>query len=139
MALEGLDKVIDNMNKQIGKIKGVTVKGVADVSLDILGKAVRDAPIDTGDLRGSGSVSFDTGTIAQGTKEGSVVMTGSVGKNAEPEATIGFSVPYAMKQHEEVGYHHPRGGKAKFLEDALKENAAQYVRHIATKVREVDR
>jgi len=29
------------------------------------------------------------------------------------------SVPYALVQHENLDYKHPRGGKAKFLEDPL--------------------
>lgn len=139
MAVEGIDNVIRNINRQIGRMKEVSVKGVEDVGLDLLGKAVRDAPVDTGDLRGSGSVSFGDNVIAEGTKDGNVIITGRAGRSAKPEATVGFSVPYAHRQHEDLEYHHPRGGKAKYLEDPLKQNAKQYVRHIAEKVREVNK
>lgn len=33
---------------------------------------------------------------------------------------VGFRGPYAAKLHEAKHYNHPRGGKAKFLEDPLK-------------------
>lgn len=139
MAVEGIDKVLRNINRQIARMKEVTVEGVEDVGLDLLGKAVRDAPVDTGDLRGSGTAAFGDNVIAEGTKEGSVIVTGRAGRSAKPEVTVGFSVPYAHRQHEDLEYHHPRGGKAKYLEDPLKQNAKQYVRHIAEKVREVNK
>lgn len=140
MALEGLDKVMKTINKQIAKMEEVvTTEALEDIGLDLLGKSVMQAPVDTGDMRGSGYVSFTTGKIASGTKTGSVVKTGEVGKRARPEVTVGFGVPYAAKQHEELGYKHPRGGKAKYLEDPLKENAGRYVDHIAKKAREVNK
>jgi hypothetical protein len=137
--VEGIDKVARNINRQLEKMKEVSIEGLEEVGLDLLGKAVRQAPVDTGDLRGSGSVSFGGNVIAQGTKEGGVVATGKAGRSAKPEVTVGFSVPYAHRQHEDLEYHHPRGGKAKYLEDPLKQNAKQYVRHIAEKVREVNK
>lgn len=139
MAVEGIDNVIRNINRQIGKMKEVSVKGVEDVGLDLLGKAVRDAPVDTGDLRGSGSVSFGDNVIAEGDEDGNIDIVGKASRKAKPEVTVGFSVPYAHRQHEDLEYHHPRGGKAKYLEDPLKQNAKQYVRHIAEKVREVNK
>ena len=139
MAVEGIDNVIRNINRQIGKMKEVSVKGVEDVGLDLLGKAVRDAPVDTGDLRGSGTAAFGDNVIAEGDEDGNIDIVGTASRKAKPEVTVGFGVPYAHRQHEDLEYHHPRGGKAKYLEDPLKQNAKQYVRHIAEKVREVNK
>lgn len=31
-------------------------------------------------------------------------------------AAVSFNTPYALAQHEELGYNHPNGGSAKYLE-----------------------
>ena len=68
---------------------------------DLLGRATRDAPIEEGTLRGSGEVEIrETATGA--------------------EAVVSFNTPYAARQHEELEYEHPRGGKPKYLEDHVK-------------------
>lgn len=35
------------------------------------------------------------------------------------QGTISYDTPYAVRQHEEMGYHHQRGRKAKYLEDPV--------------------
>ena len=46
-----------------------------------------------------------------------------------------FDGPYAAKQHEAKHFEHPRGGKAKFLEDAVKEIVPELDGIVAGKVR----
>lgn len=82
---------------------------------DLLGAAAREAPIDEGTLRGAGTVDLDIGP-------GGVVVT------------IAFPLVYAARQHEEVGWNHPKGGKAKFLEDPLKQRATTYERVLAAAI-----
>lgn len=53
-------------------------------------------PVDTGVLRASGVASTD-------------------GRRA----AVSYDTPYAARQHEEIGWHHPKGGQAKYLESAL--------------------
>jgi hypothetical protein len=50
-------------------------------------------------------------------------------------ATISFNTPYAAYQHERTDLHHPRGGKAKYLEGPLKQFAPQMAPYIAARVR----
>lgn len=50
-------------------------------------------------------------------------------------ATIRYEGPYAAKLHEAQSYSHPRGGKAKFLEDSLKEIVPRLEGIVAGKVR----
>jgi hypothetical protein len=38
-------------------------------------------------------------------------------------ASVSYNTPYAIYVHEDLAMNHPRGGKAKFLEDPLRENA----------------
>lgn len=39
--------------------------------------------------------------------------------------TVSYDTPYAVRQHEETGYHHQRGRKAKYLEDPANDRAVQ--------------
>jgi hypothetical protein len=88
----------------------------------ILTEAIDEAPVDTGTLRRSGTVTI--GTVPDGTQVYEAAEAGSEMKDAysnaigkEKAVYISFSTPYARRQHEELGYNHPRGGKAKYLED----------------------
>lgn len=85
---------------------------------DLLGRAQRDAPLDEGTLRGSGTVEI-------------------VETPAGVDVTVAFATPYAARQHEEVSWQHPKGGKAKYLEDALKEQASRYEAALAAAVARV--
>ncbi|RJX18507.1 MAG: HK97 gp10 family phage protein [Ammonifex sp.] len=80
----------------------------------ILTEAIDEAPIDTGTLRRSGAVT-DAPT------EGAVYVS--------------FSTPYAVKQHEDLTLNHPRGGKAKYLEDPFKRNAAKVEKLVGLRVK----
>jgi hypothetical protein len=88
----------------------------------ILTEAIDEAPVDTGTLRRSGTVTVGNlpdGAQVYAAAEGGVSMAkafpGEIGK--EQAVYISFNTPYARRQHEELGYSHPVGGKAKFLED----------------------
>ena len=72
----------------------------------ILTATIPRTPIDEGPLRGSGHVSD--------------VKGGSV---------IGFSTPYAVKQHEDTSLHHDEG-EAKFLEKTMDERQSSAVANI---------
>jgi hypothetical protein len=45
---------------------------------------------------------------------------GHVEEHDDGTVSVIFDGPYAAKIHEAQQFHHPRGGKAKFLEDELK-------------------
>ena len=114
--IRGLDKIEANFKKwKVEAFKQIK-DAVEDASFDLQGKAQREAPIDTGDLRGSAST-----TITVRTNK----VTGEVGFNTE----------YALDQHENHMYEHPRGGKDKYLEDPLVENEDIYEDMIADALR----
>jgi hypothetical protein len=75
---------------------------------DLKQRSSDQAPVDTGDLRGNCAAS----------------------EVRDHELRVGYSLPYALRQHEELGYRHPKGGKAKYLEDPFNENAHRYIRYI---------
>jgi hypothetical protein len=150
--LEGLDEAMAKLNAKLGEVEGLTAEAVRDVGLAILGQAVEDAPVDTGDLRRSGSLQWGedvelvattattkagkeiatyevTGTagdlIAKGKGDGGVdvVDGGEIPEGTKPIVTIGFSVPYAAAQHEHDEFNHPRGGRSKYLQTAIQDKA----------------
>lgn len=102
---------IDTLNKALRNIPDVAreaaEKELKLIVADLGAKARQLAPVDTGDLRGS---EFDE---AEGL-----------------EGTVGFTSPYALKQHEELAYNHPRGGQAKYLEQPYQENVDRYIKDI---------
>lgn len=109
--LEGLEELTRIFNDKLKKVKRYTAKAMQDVTLDLRSKSVQLAPIETGDLRGSGysSVSENGDTV--------------VGE-------VGFAEEYAWQQHEDLSYKHPLGGQAKYLEQPFDENAEKYITHL---------
>jgi hypothetical protein len=88
----------------------------------ILTEAIDETPVDTGTLRRSGTVTV--GSKADGGQVYAAAEAGTEMKDAFPNEIgkekavyISFNTPYARRQHEELDYNHPRGGKAKYLED----------------------
>ena len=98
----------------------------------ILTEAIDEAPVDTGTLRRSGTVTVGSlpKNPTQIYEESLPPEKGGSGmehKDAFPDPVgkekavyISFNTPYARRQHEELGYEHPRGGKAKYLEDPFR-------------------
>ncbi|WP_132974547.1 hypothetical protein [Ornithinimicrobium sufpigmenti] len=70
-----------------------TERGVYLAAEHLKGVAQQSAPVDESTLRNSAAVTHD-GT----------------------QAIVSFDTPYAARQHEELTWHHPRGGGAKYLE-----------------------
>lgn len=75
--------------------------------------AIEKTPVETGALRGTAKVT-DNGT---------------------DEAAVSYNTKYAARQHEEVGWAHPGGGEAKFLEKAGIENAGKVADLVAEEIR----
>jgi hypothetical protein len=110
--ISGIDSTIRNLSAVTNKLNRELKKSLLEVGLDLKGKSVPLAPLDTGDLRGSCTV----------TQQGHKVE-------------VGFNTPYAERQHEDMSYNHPQGGQAKYLEQPLNENEDAYVREIIDAVR----
>lgn len=78
-----------------------TVEGLERSAARVAGRAANDAPLDTGDLRASFHISDPQVTP----------YSASI--------SVSFDLVYARRQHEETEWQHPKGGKAKFLSDAV--------------------
>lgn len=48
---------------------------------------------------------------------------------------VGSSLPYALIQHENLYFNHPRGGGAKYLENPFNQNKDRYIRNIKDAVK----
>ena len=100
----GMDKLQKTLNNMSPKVYNAVEKELKIITLDLQGKAQQLAPVDTGDLKGSAFAD----------------VSGPVG-------TVGFTEPYALRQHESMGFKHPKGGEAKYLENPYKENKDKYI------------
>lgn len=105
-------KVIGNLKNMAKGIDNSIEKAIWDCVLDLQGKSSRIAPVDTGDLRGSAT---------------------SEVKDLIGE--VGFGEEYALEQHENLTFNHPRGGQAKYLENPFVENKEKYKRRIERAVK----
>jgi len=143
------------------RVQQAAVEGMIENTEDLLSKAMRDAPIDEGTLRASGSaVVLANGkpVARRGTQAFKAEMGATVGEGRLPEMAeqgveighrvtertavaeghlgdavvgqVGFNAPYALVQHERLDFHHPKGGKAKYLEDNVKGQADAYQRNL---------
>lgn len=79
----------------------------------LLEESNRIAPIETGALIRSGVARAEGG-----------------------EGAIGYNTPYAVRQHEELGYKHDAGREAKYLENALLRNKDAIFETIADTIRQ---
>jgi hypothetical protein len=94
-------------------IRKAAAEGLADAAEVVKQEAIQRAPLETGELRNS------AGTASDGL-----------------EAAVYFDTPYAVIQHEAVGYHH-QDGEAKYLENAVTATKATVAQVIATAIRSV--
>lgn len=104
ITVSGVKELQALMAKMPDKTNSAVKKELNDICADLQGKAQRLAPVDTGDLRGSAF--FEVEGL---------------------DGTVGFTEPYALRQHEAVEFSHPKGGQAKYLEEPYKENSDKYV------------
>jgi hypothetical protein len=118
---------IDDIRRRMERAAEEAVTAVAN---DLMGRAVEDAPIQEGTLRGSARVDVDR------TPSG-------------VEATVSFNTPYSAAVHEGhatqhrngktvewVMRHNPGGGGPKYLEKNLLAMSARYERIIGEAVRQ---
>lgn len=107
---------------------------------NILTEAIDETPVESGTLRRSGTVTI--GGKAEPEMVYEAAETTSQ-KDAYPSPLgeedavyISFNTPYALRQHEELNYSHPLGGKAKYLEDPVNRNASKVTKLVEKRVKE---
>jgi len=118
----------------------VSLKALRTGAEAILTEAIDEAPIDTGTLRRSGTVTVgklpDGARVFEAAESGSDMKDAFPGPEGKEKAVyISFNTPYARRQHEELGYQHPRGGKAKYLEDPFNRNKEKVIKYADKQIR----
>jgi len=113
--LTGEAEVLRNLNREIRKIKGRTVKGTLKAGLLIKRRSQDEVPVDTSNL-----------------KDGAYVET--ISQTPEIIVEVGYVAFYAVYVHERLELRH-KVGKAKFLEDPLKISTGDVLRIIAENAR----
>lgn len=81
-----------------------TVKAVNTIAIGLAGESARRAPIESGDLRNN-CVAELNGEVVYENDKTVPAMTPPATK---AEASVGYSLPYALRQHEELKYKHDR-------------------------------
>ena len=107
----------------------------------ILTEAIDETPFESGTLRRSGTVTV--GGLPDGAQVYAAAESGTEMKDAFPGVAgkekavyISFNTPYARRQHEELGYNHPLGGKAKYLETPFNANKKKVIKYAERKIKE---
>ncbi len=106
----------------------------------ILTEAIDEAPVDTGTLRRSGTVTV--GELPDGAQVYEAAESGTEMKDAFPDKIgqekavyISFNTPYARRMHEDLGYTPKRGGGPKYLETPFNANKDKVLKMAETKVK----
>lgn len=162
--LKGLGKVLANLNKEVKKIEGRSLKGLIRGGILIRRDMEETAPIipvDLGNLRASWFVVTSTGGVPTGRgrefkgEKASELISGhskAISENKSlakqsgmPGIVMGFSANYATAVHENVGanFRQPTKGKRakaggagpKFLEASLKRNTKKVLQVIGEEAR----
>lgn len=109
--------------------------------IDLAGRSAKIAPIESGDLRNDCTAELNGFKVFSR----QTVIGGSL--NAlRAEGEVGYGLPYALRQHEDLSMRHDRtdgyrrpdgttvnmvaGGEAKFLEKPFNERKDSYIRDI---------
>ena len=123
------DKIMNEVEEQV-------MLQVTKAGLDLKNKSSNQTPLKTGDLRGNCSVVSNKKIVsaAEGGKDADANKPIDA-PSEDLSVNVGYSLPYALRQHEELGFSHPKGGKAKFLEDPYNENISKYKEFIADGVK----
>jgi hypothetical protein len=139
----------------LDRLEGEMTKDAADeirlATIDLLGAAVNEAPVEEGTLRGSGSAHFGGRQVGAGPSAKRQAKRGAGGRflpSSSPSptpleggassndhaGTVVFNSAYAAAQHEGTDFAHPTGGSAKYLSGPLEKRAPHYFERIAARL-----
>lgn len=107
-------KVDLHIEEAIAATHDAAADGLYAAGEHILGVSNQHVPLEYGDLQGSGTVSEDRGDLT---------------------VAVSYDTPYAVRQHEEMGYRHDPGRTAKYLENAANSEAQTAGQIVADTVR----
>jgi hypothetical protein len=124
VTMTGLLEAQERVNRVLRFIGKATRVQLIEFGLAVLGTAVRNAPVDKGDMRAAMTLEVNGRVWAEGQSDGGIRVLGSGDPGDGPTIIrIGTAgIVYALVQHEVLTFVHPKGGGPKFLENALNEH-----------------
>jgi hypothetical protein len=108
-------------------LRGAGWQGLVDTMEAVFEETQRQVPRLTNQLAESGRIVYD-----QSKGRASIVY----GDSERRHGNRSPSQAYARRQHEDMTLKHPRGGKAKFVEDPMKESGALLERNLRRRIRD---
>jgi len=135
------DKELNRQLEQaMRRAPAVTTRKVRGCLLDLAGRSARMAPIESGDLRNDCKAVLNGATVYENQQATGIRAP----RNLAAFGTVGYSLPYAPRQHEDLTLRHDRtdgyvlqngrtynmvaGGDAKFLERPFLERLPRYIK-----------
>lgn len=117
-------------------VGNATKRGTEQACREILEESLKQVPMDTGTLASTGFYEVQrNASTSRYTYEGIVGYGGSSGPGANHDAinmkSAAFVSEYAVRVHEDLDANHPNGGKAKFLEDPVREYGQDNFKRVA--------
>lgn len=140
--IDGLEALQSKLKAMPDAVNKEAEKALQIAATDLWGKAAERAPVDTGDLRGSGFAvvgNKTVGAMEEDTDPKSV--RGTIPEVSGLNAVVGFAEPYALRQHEDMELNHPQAtgiyGRAKYLEIPYEENRDRYIDDVGKAIKKV--
>jgi hypothetical protein len=113
--IKGLEDIQKNLRKYAKKYPAATANAMYQEGFDIERNATIRAPVEFGRLRASAYTTPPT--------QNNMVVE------------VGFGTEYALRQHEGTNFNHPRGGQAKYLENAINQQSAGMANRLADRIK----
>jgi hypothetical protein len=131
--------VKNSFNDVRTRLGAAVSRAVRDATYKTLDEAVDNAPLQDGQLRGSGSAHWNGERIATGADVNEAAK-GDWAAVRVQESTpflgvVHFNAFYAADQHESMEHAHPSGGQAKYLENAVVNQRQAMYQRIAEEMR----
>ncbi|MGE0366937.1 MAG: hypothetical protein AB7Q00_14515 [Phycisphaerales bacterium] len=137
--IEGVERIVTNLNKKIGSIEGASREGLWAGGLVIQGEAMRRVPVEYGNLRGS--------AYTRNARKIEIEKREYAPKKSltdQDVVEVGFGAAYAIYIHENLemklaGKKRPSGlgvywgpsGEPKFLENAVRAKQREILARVA--------
>jgi len=155
--VEGLEKVLNNLNREVAKMKTGSKQGLIRAGFLIQRGSMQKAPVDTSNLKNSHYTAWGEGKQDNPAFNDQGVsgrkLTGAelaeIARNHETttqvaqsktkgklQVAVGASAAYALFVHEDMAANHPNGGQAKFLQASVEENYERILDVMAGKAKE---
>ena len=110
------------------------LRALVNAGEDLIAQAIPLTPLEEGNLRGSYELTIIVngrrfeGAGAKFAAEAFVRLAAASGTLDRITVEVAVNSIYAARQHEELDWHHPLGGQAKYLEVPLRANLRRYMR-----------